>query len=145
MTVNGKEPRDPHRSRRIEGELQRVLSELVRREIRDPRVGSITITDVRVSPDLKQAKVFYTLFGADRDATEVQTGLDGAARYLRGLAGRALKLRVAPALVFRADEQLAAGVRLNSLIESAVADDAERHVVETPDSSAPIPHGNREK
>ena len=51
-------PKDPHRSRRIAGELQRVLSELLRREIRDPRVGSITITAVRVSPDLKHAKVF---------------------------------------------------------------------------------------
>ena len=78
-------PKDPHRSRRIEGELQRVLSELLRREIRDPRVGSITITAVRVTPDLKHAKVLYPRFVDARDAAEVQAGLDGAARFLRGL------------------------------------------------------------
>ncbi len=132
---------DPHRSRRIEGELQRVLSDLMRREVRDPRVGNITITGVRVSPDLKHAKVFYMQFGADRDAADVQAGLDGAARFLRGLAGRALKLRVAPELAFRADEQLAAGMRLSSLIDSAVAEDAERHVEESQDPSAPASRG----
>ena len=130
-------PRDPHRSRRIEGELQRVLSELLRREIRDPRVGSITITDVRVSPDLKHARVFYTRFDTERDAAEVQAGLDGAAKFLRGLVGRSLKLRVAPELVFRPDEQLAAGVRLHSLIDSAVAHDAETHVDDPQDSALP--------
>ena len=128
-------PRDPHRSRRIEGELQRVLSELLRREIRDPRVGSITITDVRVSPDLKHARVFYTRFDEQRAAADVQAGLDGAAKFLRGLVGRSLKLRVAPELVFRPDEQLAAGVRLSSLIDSAVAHDAETHVEDAADPS----------
>jgi ribosome-binding factor A len=127
--------RDPHRSRRIEGELQRVLSELLRREVRDPRVGSITITDVRVSPDLKHAKVFYTRFDEERNAAEVQSGLDGAAKFLRGHVGRSLKLRVAPELVFRPDEQLAAGVRLSSLIDSAVAHDAETHVDDASDSA----------
>lgn len=130
--------RDPHRSRRIEAELQRVLSELLRREIRDPRVGNITITHVRVSPDLAHAKVFYAQFGADRAAADVQAGLDGAARFLRGLVGRALKLRLAPELLFRPDEELAAGVRLHSLIDSAVARDAQRHVEEeTPDPTIP--------
>ena len=122
--------RDPHRRHRIEGELQRVLSELLRRGIRDPRVGSITITDVRVSPDLKHARVFYTRFDEERDAAALQAGLDGAAKFLRGLVGRSLKLRVAPELVFRPDEQLAAGMRLSSLIDSAVAHDAETHVEE---------------
>jgi len=128
-------PRDPHRSRRVEGELQRVVSELLRREVRDPRVGSITITDVRVSPDLKSAKVFYALFGESRDAAAVQAGLDRAAGFLRGPVGRSLKLRVAPELFFRPDEQLAAGVRLNSLIDSAVADDERRHADD--DATAP--------
>ena len=133
--------RDPHRRSRIEGELQRVLSELLRREIRDPRVGSITITAVRVSPDLKHARVFYTRFDEERDAAEVQAGLDGAAKFLRGLVGRTLELRVAPELVFRPDEQLAAGMRLNTLIDSAVAHDLETHVEDAPDSSPAAPRG----
>ena len=134
-------PKDPHRSRRIAGELQRVLSELLRREIRDPRVGSITITAVRVSPDLKHAKVFYTRFDEARDAAEVQAGLDGAARFLRGLVGRSLELRVAPELVFRPDEQLAAGTRLSSLIDSAVAHDVETHVDDPAEPRPPESRG----
>jgi|SRR5262245_1228548 len=128
-------PRDPHRSRRIEGELQRVVSELLRREVRDPRVGSITVTDVRVSPDLKSAKIFYAPFDEHRDVHEIQAGLERAAGFLRGPVGRALKLRVAPELFFRVDEQLAAGVRLSSLIDSAVAEDERRQ--ENEDSTAP--------
>lgn len=132
-------PRDPHRSRRIESELQRVVSELLRREVRDPRVGTITVTDVRVSPDLKHAKVFYSQFDADRKPADVQAGLDGAARFLRGMVGRSLKLRVAPELVFRPDEQLAAGMRLNSLIASAIAEDTRRHVDDPQDPPARLP------
>jgi ribosome-binding factor A len=131
-------PRDPHRSRRIEGELQRVVSELLRREVRDPRVGSITITDVRVSPDFKSAKIFYALFDEQRDAAKVQAGLERVAGFLRGPVGRSLKLRVAPELVFRPDEQLAAGMRLNSLIDSAVAEDERRHTEDDP-AIAPDP------
>src|SRR4249920_507683 len=111
-------PRDPHRSRRIEGELQRVVS--------------ITITDVRVSPDFKSAKIFYALFDEQRDAAKVQAGLERVAGFLRGPVGRSLKLRVAPELLFRPDEQLAAGLRLNSLIASAVAEDERRHAGEDP-------------
>ena len=125
-------PRDPHRSRRIEGELQRVLSEFLRREVRDPRVGSVTVTDVRVSPDLKSAKVFYAPFDERRDIQDIQAGLERAAGFLRGPVGRALKLRDAPELFFRPDEQLAAGVRLNSLIDSAVAEDERRHANDDP-------------
>jgi ribosome-binding factor A len=129
-------PRDPHRSRRIEGELQRVVSELLRREVRDPRVGSITITNVRVAPDFKSARIYYALFGEDRDAAGVQAGLERVAGFLRGPVARSLKLRVAPELFFRPDEQLAAGMRLNSLIDSAVAEDERRHANDDPSGPA---------
>jgi ribosome-binding factor A len=131
-------PRDPHRSRRIEAGLQRVLSELLRREVNDPRVGSITITGVRVSPDLGHAKVFYMPFDETRDARDLQAGLDRAAGYLRGMVGRELNLRVAPEIHFRPDEQLAAGMRLTALIDSAVADDEKRHL-EDADTPRDVP------
>jgi ribosome-binding factor A len=99
---------------------------------------------VRVSPDLKHARIFYTRFDEERDAAEVQAGLDGAAKFLRGLVGRSLKLRVAPELLFRPDEQLAAGVRLSSLIDSAVAHDVETHVDDAPESTPPESRGARE-
>lgn len=120
-------PRDPNRHQRIESEIQRVVSELLRRDVKDPRVGSVTLTAVRVSPDLGHAKIFYLPFDRTRDAAALQAGLDGAARFLRGHVGRSLKLRVAPELHFAVDEQLNAGMRLSEIIDAAVARDQEQH------------------
>jgi ribosome-binding factor A len=120
-------PRDPNRALRLEAEIQRVVSELLRREVKDPRVGSVTVTAVRVSPDLGHARLYYLPFDRGRDAAELQAGLDGAARFLRGHVGRALKLRVAPELHFAVDEQLDAGLRLTEIIDAAVARDQEQH------------------
>lgn len=119
--------RDPNRSRRIENELQRVVSELLLREAKDPRIGSVTVTAVHVSPDLGHARVFYLPFDRSREPANVQAGLDSAARFMRGQVGRKLKLRVAPQIVFSLDEQLAEGMRLGDLIDSAVAEDEQRH------------------
>ena len=74
---------NPHRRVRVESELQRAVSELLRREVRDPRVGNVTITAVKVAPDLTSAKLYYSLFGEGLDPQNVQTGLDNAARFLR--------------------------------------------------------------
>lgn len=120
-------PRDPNRARRLESEIQRVVSELLRREVKDPRVGIITITAVKMSPDLSHAKLFYLPFDRARDPAGLQAGLDGAARFMRGQVGRALALRVAPELHFEVDEQLAAGMRLTDVIDAAVASDEARH------------------
>ncbi len=131
-------PRDPNRTRRLESELQRVVSELLRREVKDPRVGSVTLTAVRVSPDLGHAKIFYLPFDRSRDAAALQAGLDGAARFLRGHVGRALKLRVAPELHFAVDQQLEQGMRLTEIIDAAVARDHEQQP-EEPEGNEPGP------
>ncbi len=120
-------PRDPNRARRLESEIQRVVSELLRREVKDPRVGSITITAVKMSPDLSHAKIFYLPFDSARDPAALQAGLDGAARFMRGQVGRSLELRISPELHFEVDAQLAAGMRLTDVIEAAVASDEARH------------------
>ncbi len=116
-------PRDPHRRVRIESALQRAVSDLLRREVKDPRVGSITITAVKLSPDMGHARLYYTVFGDNGNAQSVQAGLENAARFLRGQVGRELRLRVAPELTFRLDEQIATGERLAALIDNAVAAD----------------------
>jgi ribosome-binding factor A len=100
------------------------------REVRDPRLKPLTITHVRVSPDLTHVWVHYTLLTGDsHDPLQVEI-LDEAARYLRGPLGRALRLRLAPELHFQPDEELERGNRLDSLITQAVRDDRERHVDE---------------
>jgi ribosome-binding factor A len=107
------------RHRRIEGELQRALSELVAREVKDPRVGSVTITDVKVAADLSTARVFFTPFASPHSPDEVHAGLTSAAAWLRGEAGRRLRLRHAPRLEFVFDDSFDKAAKLTALIDSA--------------------------
>ena len=114
------------RSRRIAQQIQQALSELIRRELRDPRLGMVTLTEVRVSKDLSYAKVYFSVLGAQRQqAHEI---LEAAAPLLRGPLGRALGIRHSPELRFVQDELIESGARLSALIQRAVKDDAERHV-----------------
>ena len=123
-------PREIPRASRVAEQVQRTLSELLRREVRDPRLKPLTITHVRVSPDLTHAWVHYTLLSGDSHDPLQREILDEAARYLRGPLGRSLRLRLAPELHFQPDEELERGNRLDDLITQAVRDDRQRHVDE---------------
>ena len=111
------------RLRKIEAELQRVLAELIVREVKDPRVGNVTITGVSLAADMGVAKVFYAPFVPSHPQEEVQRGLNRAAGFLRGEAGRRLGLRHAPRLDFVFDDTTEKAARLTGLIDRAVADD----------------------
>jgi ribosome-binding factor A len=125
------------RSRRVAQQLQRALSELLRREIRDPRLGLLTLTEVRMSNDLSYAKVYYSVLGGDqRHAQEV---LDVAADQLRGPAGRALGLRHSPELRFVPDELIEGGAKMSALITKAVREDQARHVDDAGESDSSEP------
>jgi ribosome-binding factor A len=109
------------RTERIGAELKRVLSTLVRDEVKDPRLANITVHEVRVTRDLAHAKVFYTCFPTDEDAAEQGRLLNGRlAGFLRhGLAQR-VRLRTIPQLHFVFDESIGKGERLAALISRAV-------------------------
>lgn len=114
------------RQQRVEAQLQRVVAELIAREVRDPRVGSVTITAVEAVPDLSLARVFFVPFGTAHTADEVMDGLARAAGFLRGEVGRRLGLRHAPRLEFRFDESIERGAALSSLIGEAIRGDRSR-------------------
>ena len=114
------------RQRKIEAELQRVLAELIAREVKDPRVGNVTITSVSLSADKAVAKIFYAPFASSHPHEEVQSGLTRAAGFLRGEAGRRLGLRHAPRLDFVFDDTAEKAARLTGLIDRAVAQDSEK-------------------
>lgn len=109
------------RHRKIESELQRALAELVAREVKDPRVGNVTITAVQVTADLSLARVYFVPFASAHDPEAVRTGLTRAGGFLRGEAGRRLGLRHAPRLEFIFDESPERAARLTELIDRAVA------------------------
>ena len=109
------------RLRRVADQIQRELSGLLRSELKDPRVGMITLTGVEVSPDLAHAKVFFTMLG-DADAlARTQEGLSRAAGFLRSELGHRLKLRVTPEVRFVHDASVERGARLSKLIDDAVS------------------------
>jgi ribosome-binding factor A len=114
------------RAKRIAQQIQQTLSELIRREVRDPRLGMVTLTEVRVSNDLSYAKVYFSVLGAQPQ--QAQEILEAAAPMLRGPLGRALGIRHSPELRFVQDELIESGARLSALINQAVKDDAKRHV-----------------
>lgn len=105
------------RPRKVADLIQRELSDLLRREVRDPRVGMITITAVDVSPDLSHAKVFFTLLEQKERKTTIE-GLQRAAGYLRSQLAHRIKLYTTPELRFVYDESVERGDRLSRLIDS---------------------------
>jgi ribosome-binding factor A len=111
------------RNQRIESEIQRVLAALIAREVKDPRVGNVTITAVSMAADKATAKIFFTPFASLNPPEQVRTGLTRAAGFLRGELGRRLGLRHAPRLEFVFDDSAVGAERLASLIERAVAGD----------------------
>jgi ribosome-binding factor A len=119
-------PRDYPRSRRIAEQVQRELSDIIRLDLKDPRVGMLTIIDVEVSHDQSHAKVFFTLLGDQQAVTDTIRGLQHAAGFLRSELAHRMKLRVVPQLQFKYDESVERGMRLSRLIDDAVAQDAAR-------------------
>ncbi len=117
---------NPQRLRRVADQIQRELSEILRSELKDPRVGMITLTGVEVSPDFAHAKVFFTSLAEVTQRDEVRAGLKRASGFLRTMLGARLKIHNTPELHFVYDESVESGIRLTHLIEDAVASDAAR-------------------
>ncbi len=110
---------------RIADQIQRELSELIREELRDPRVRMVTVTGVEITRDQSHAKVWFTTLGSPEEAKACDEGLARAAGFLRaGLAHR-LSTRTVPELHFAYDESIERGVRLSRLIDEAVGTAAE--------------------
>jgi ribosome-binding factor A len=108
------------RRARIADQIQRELAEIVRLELRDPRVGMITLTGVEMSRDQSHAKVFFTTLGPESAARDAAEGLTRAAGFLRSELAHRLTTRKVPELHFEYDESVERGVRLSRLIDEAV-------------------------
>jgi ribosome-binding factor A len=107
------------RPERLGDLIQREVSDLIRLELRDPRVGMITITSVDVSPDMSHARLFFTLLEKDKLADTLH-GLKRSAGFLRSQLARRLKMYTTPELRFEYDESVERGDRLSRLIDSAI-------------------------
>ncbi len=119
-------PREYPRAKRVGEQVKRLLAELIRREVKDPRVGLVTVTAVEVSTDLTHARVYFTPFAGVGDGEVALEALRHASGFLRRELCNSLRLRVAPELEFRLDESVERGAKLTSLIDEAMADDRRR-------------------
>jgi ribosome-binding factor A len=112
-----------YRQRRVADFIQEQLAELLQRDARDPRLDQVSITAVEVSPDLLQARVYFSVLGDEPAAKETQKALEHASGFLRRqLAGR-LQLRVVPALSYHFDNSLATGSRIEALLHEIEEED----------------------
>jgi len=103
---------------RIEEQLRIELSEIIEREIHDPRVGLATVTAIKVSPDLRHARVFVTVLGGEEQKKKTLEGLKSAASFIRrALSKRLQHLKRVPELTFGYDESVEKGIRIEELLE----------------------------
>ena len=120
-------PKDFARSRRVAEQIQRELAVLIQQELKDPRLGMITISAVEVSKDMSNAKVFVTVFNEEQDRNNTLEALQHAAGFLQHELGRLMSLRIIPKLRFVYDESVVRGAELSALIDKAVKEDRAKH------------------
>ena len=108
--------------RRVNEAMRQVLSEAVP-ELKDPRVGFVTVTGVETTSDLRHAKVFVSVLGSERDQRDTLTALEGAQGVLQGRIARELGLKRTPQLAFEYDPAVERGVRMTRLIDELAPDD----------------------
>lgn len=114
------------RSERVAEQIRRDLSALIREQVKDPRVGMVTLLDVNVSKDLSHAKVWFDVLDAEQGKV-AEEALNNAAGFLRRELGRGMKLRITPGLRFFYDDTQIKGNALSALIDKVVADDRAGH------------------
>jgi ribosome-binding factor A len=112
-------PREFSRNQRLGAQILRILSELLRLEIKDPGLGGVSLTSVELTRDLSVAKVYFSLLDPDEQPDAAAQGMQRASGFLRSKLGSALKIRHVPELRFQHDDSVAHGIEISRLIEAA--------------------------
>jgi ribosome-binding factor A len=116
---------DEARTRRLAERIAKIVAELLERRIKDPRLGFVTVTEVRLTGDLREAKVFYTVLGNDEERAETAVALRSATGIIRSEVGRLIGLRHTPSLEFVADALPEDSQRIDDLVAAARQKDEE--------------------
>jgi len=112
-----------HRIQRLNSLLRHEISELLQRQVKDPRLGSfVTVTEVSISPDLRQARIFVSRIGSEEEKQETLSALASASSFFRRELTRRLRLRRIPELSFQWDDSIERGVHLLKLIDQVTTD-----------------------
>ena len=112
-----------HRIQRLNSLLRHEISELLQRQVKDPRLGSfVAVTEVSISPDLRQARIFVSRIGSEEEKQETLSALTSASSFFRRELTRRLRLRRIPELSFQWDDSIERGVHLLKLIDQVTTD-----------------------
>jgi ribosome-binding factor A len=112
------------RMRRVNEALREVLSDAITKRLQDPRIGFVTVTSVKTSPDLRHARVYVSVLGTDPEREESLQGLRSAHGFLQGAIASQLTLKHTPALTFEYDESIDHGMRITELLAETEDGDA---------------------
>jgi len=104
------------RSERVEELIREEVSEILREKVSDPRIGFISITSVKVSPDLENASIFVSIYGDEKKKNEAMQGLYSATGFIRGELGHMIELRLTPKIQFVRDDSLERGSKVLSIM-----------------------------
>ncbi|MGH3344411.1 MAG: 30S ribosome-binding factor RbfA [Carbonactinosporaceae bacterium] len=118
---------DPARARKLADRIRVIVAETLEKRIKDPRLGFVTITDARVTRDLREATVFYTVYGDEQQRGDTAAALESARGILRSEVGRLTGVRHTPSLAFVADAVPETARHIEELLVRAAAADAEVH------------------
>ena len=105
------------RTARLAQQLQQEIAMIIHQELKDPRVGFVTITRVELSNDLSHAKVLFSCLGGAAERTRSQEALDRSARFVHGLIKKRFRLKIIPEISFRYDESIAGSIALSDTLE----------------------------
>jgi ribosome-binding factor A len=114
------------RQEKVEEQLKIEISDIVRRELKDPRVGFLTITDVEITPDLRHARVFFSVLGDDQAREGTLKALRSASKFIRGEVGKRVRMRYIPELDFRVDASIEQGARIFELLQKINKDEPDK-------------------
>ncbi|WP_435235236.1 30S ribosome-binding factor RbfA [Psychromonas sp. PT13] len=116
------------RTSRVSQQIQKELARILQQEVKDPRIGMVTISGVDITRDLAYAKVFVTFLTIGEQTNEESLeGLNAASGYIRRLLGKAMRLRIVPEVRFCFDETLTEGLRISEMVSSAIQSDKAKH------------------
>jgi ribosome-binding factor A len=115
-----------HRANRVGEQMKKELSDIIGRKIKDPRIGFVTVTDVQVTGDLQQAKVYISVLGDDEQRENTLKGLAKATGFIRTEIGHRIRLRKTPEIIFEFDESIDYGNRIETLLHQLHTEDEEQ-------------------
>jgi ribosome-binding factor A len=116
---------DAARARKLADRISQIVAEMLERRIKDPRLGFVTVTEARLTNDLREAKVFYTVYGSEQELADTAAALTSATGIIRSEVGRQIGLRHTPSLEFVADVLPESAKRIEELVNQAKDADAE--------------------